>query len=191
MSKLVGILQEEALADVNGILAEADSRAELLIREAKSKASEQVEACRKKAETELRAAQRRAKSAGELAVSMARIRARGEAIALVKEKALAAFENMVSKPNYKQILEALAEEASKAAEEPEAVVVHPDDRSKLSTWAMQKELELRTDSELHLGVRIMARNGNCSVENTLPERLQRAWESLAHGVALRLWGGQQ
>ncbi len=188
MSKLVGVLQEEVLAEVNEILASADSRAEMLIREAKGKASERVEACRKKAEAELRAGQRRAKSAGELAVSMARIRARGEAIALVKEKALAALENVASKPNYKQILEALAEEATKAVEEAEAVVVHPDDRTKLSTWATQEELELRTDPDLHFGVRIMARKGQCSVENTLPERVQRAWETLASGVAVRLWG---
>lgn len=76
MSKLNDILQEEVLSEVNQILAEADSRAEKLIAEAKSKASERVGAYRKKVEAELQAAIRGMKSARELTLSIARIRAR-------------------------------------------------------------------------------------------------------------------
>ena len=187
MSKLRDILQAEALAEVNEILAGADSRAEMLIREAKSKASEQVEAYRKKAEAELRAATRRMESAAELTRATVRTQARGQAIALVKQRALAALEEIAGRPNYGEVLEALAEEAMRAVEAPEALVVHPDDRDKLSSWAMLKELELRTDPGLHLGVRIVACGGRRSVENSFPERLQRTWETLVSGVALRLW----
>ena len=191
MSKLRDILQEEALAEINQILTEADSRAEVLIREAESKASERVEACRKKAEVELRAAIRGAESACEFTISVARLRARGELIALVRKKSLAALEEIARKPNCVRILEALAEEAMKVIEEPEALVVHPDDKDKLSAWAKRKGLELRTDPGLYLGVRITTPGGRCSVENSLPERLQRGWETLVSGMVHRLWGEPQ
>jgi V/A-type H+-transporting ATPase subunit E len=191
MSNLREILQEEALAEVNEILSEADSKADRLIREAKNKASERVEAYREKAEAELRAATRRAESASELTVSVARIRARGEEIAFVREKVLAALEEISTKPTFREILEALAEEAIKAVQGAEALVLHPDDRDKLSVWAKQKGLALQTDPGLHLGVRIVASGGQRSVENSLPQRLQRGWEALVSGVAQRLWGEPQ
>ena len=68
----------------------------------------------------------------------------------------------------------------------ETVVVHPDDQEKLGGWALAKGLELQTDSELRLGVRIVGRGG-AKVENTLPERLRRAWSTLGPGVTKLLW----
>ncbi len=188
MSRLKDILQEEALVEIRKVLAEADSKAEALIAEARSRASERLEAYRRKVEAELRAATRRAESAAELTLSTARIQARGQWIALVKQKVLSGFEEIARKPNYEEILQALAEEAMEAVESPEAVVVHPDDKAKLNAWAIQKKLDLRTDPGLHLGVRIVTHGGQRSVENSLPERLKRAWESVASGVAQRLWG---
>ncbi len=187
MSKLGDILQEEALSEINAVLTEADSKARVLIREAEKQASDRVSAYRRRAEAEHRAAARRSESAAELSLATARIQARGQVIALVKKKTLAALEEVAGRPNYGGVLQALAEEALKAVGAPEALVVHPDDRDKLSSWAVQKGLELRTDPKLHLGVRIVARGGQRSVENSLPERLQRAWETLASGVAQRLW----
>jgi len=191
MSKLRDILQEEALAEVDEILDGADTRAETLIREARSRASERVGAYRKKAEAELRGATRRAESAAELTVSTARMKARGEAIDLVRKKALAGLEEIAGRTGYDEILEALAEEAIKAVEAAEVLVVHPDDKDKLSAWAKRKGLELRTDPGLYLGVRITTPGGRCSVENSLPERLQRGWETLVSGMVHRLWGEPQ
>ena len=188
MSKLGDILQEEASGEINKILAEADSKAATLIAGAKSKASERVEACRKKVEAEHRGATRRAESAAELILSTARTQAKGEAIALVKNKVLTGLGEIAGKPNYGKILEALADEAAQAVEAPEAVVVHPNDKVKLRTWAIQKGLELRTDPGVQLGVRIVVQGGQRSMENSLPERLKRAWERVASGVAQRLWG---
>ena len=187
MSKLREILQEEVLSEVNQILAEANSKAEKLIVEARSKASERVEAYRKKAETELHNATRRAKSSGELSVSIARIRAKEDVITLVREKVLAALGEIPAKQNYGKILEALAEEAFQAVGTAEAAVVHPGDKDQLDAWAKQKGIELRTDPGLHLGVRITAAGGRYSVENSLPERLQRGWETLASGMSRQLW----
>jgi len=189
MSKLGDILQEEALAEINSILAEADSKAATLIREAEKQASDRVAAFRKRSDADLRVATRRAKSAAELTLITARMQARGQAIALVKKRVLTGLEEIAGKPNYGEILETLAEEAVKAVDAPEAVVVHPNDKAKLHAWATRKKLDLRTDPRLHLGVRIVACGGQRSVENSLPERLKRAWERVASGVAQRLWGG--
>lgn len=189
MSKLGDVLQEEALAEIRSILSEADAKATALIREAEGQASQRVAAFQKTVEAETRAADRRDKSAAELTLAKARMQAKGRAIALVKEKVLAGLKEVARKPNYGEILVGLADEAIKAVEAPEAVVVHPEDEVRLSAWATQKGLELRTDPGLHLGVRIVTAGGQRSVENSLPERLQRAWESLAPGVAQRLWGG--
>ncbi len=187
MSKLRDILQEEVLSEVNQILVEADSKAEKLIAEARSRASERVEAYQKKAEAELRAAIRRAKSSGELSISIARIRAKEHVITLVKERVLAALDEIPAKQNYRKILETLAEEAFQAVGTAEAAAVHPNDKDQLSVWAKQKGIELRTDPGLRLGVRITALGGQYSVENSLHERLQRGWETLASGMSRQLW----
>ena len=46
------------------------------------------------------------------------------------------------------------------AEKAEAVVVNPDDQDKLKDWARQQGLELQTDPNLRLGVRIVSQRGN-------------------------------
>ncbi len=188
MSKLGEILQQEVLAEIDGILAEADSRAERLVREAEKKASERMAAYGKKAEAKLRAATFLAESTAELNLSTARVRAKSQVIEVVKKKAMDGLEQVAGRPDFNRILEALAEEAVKAVEAAEALVVHPNDKVMLDAWAKHKGLELRTDPRLHLGVRIVAHGGQRSVENSLQERLQRAWETLASGVAQRLWG---
>jgi V/A-type H+-transporting ATPase subunit E len=187
MSKLADILQEEVLAEIKEILAEAESKAENIVREAEKEASIRITASQKKAEAELRTAARRAESAAELTLSTARMQARGEAMTLVQKKVMAALEEIATKSKYSEVLEALAEEAMKTVEGAEALVLNPKDREKLNAWAMQKGLELRTDPRLHLGVRILTHGDQRSVENSLPERLQRAWETLTSGVAKQLW----
>jgi V/A-type H+-transporting ATPase subunit E len=187
MSKLGEILQQEVLAEIGGILAEADSKAESLVREAKKKASDRMATSEKKAVAKLRAATFLAESTAELNLSTARMQAKSQVIAVVKKKAMDALEQAGCRPDFDRVLEALAEEAMKVIEAPEALVVNPKDEVKLNAWAKRKGLELRTDPGLRLGVRIVAYGGQRSVENSLPERLNRAWERLASGVAQRLW----
>ncbi|HWT80127.1 MAG TPA: V-type ATP synthase subunit E, partial [Candidatus Methylomirabilis sp.] len=151
-------------------------------------ASDRVAAYKKKAEARLHVATLRVKSMAALALSTARTHAKSQVIAMVKRKAMDALEQVAGKPEYGRVLEALAEEAMKAVETPEAVILHPQDEMKLRAWATQRGLELRADPRLHLGVRIVARGGQRSVVNSLPERLNRAWEALASDMARRLWG---
>ncbi len=187
MSKLREILQQEILAEIDGILADAESTAERLVREADKKATDRLAACEKKAGVKLRTATLLAESTAELNRSRARMQAKSQVIAVVKKRAVEALGQVAGRPDFDRVLMALAEEAIKAVDAPEAVVVHPDDKAKLDGWAKRKGLDLRTDPGIRLGVRMIASGGRRSVENSLPERLQRAWDTLASGMAQRLW----
>jgi V/A-type H+/Na+-transporting ATPase subunit E len=186
MSKLEEILQQEADAEINAMLAEADSRAREIVSQAESRAAALLAAHGRRIEARERAASQQARSASELSISSARIQAKGEVMDLLRQKVLLALEKTSSQGNYGEVLQALAEQAMRGVEVAETVVVHPDDKPKLGSWALAKGLELQTDSELRLGVRIVNRRGT-KVENTLPERLHRAWSKLAPGVTKLLW----
>lgn len=187
MSKLNEILEEEALADINRILDDSDSRAQTFIQEAETKASTRLAVHRKRVESEARAAKRRAEGAAEQTISTARIQAKGQIIAQVRKKALSAIEELAGKPGYSKILKALAEEAIKAVDAAEAVVVNPNDTAILSGWAIQKRIEIQTDPKLHLGVRLVSRSSRRSAENSLAERLDRSWDMLSARVTEILW----
>jgi V/A-type H+-transporting ATPase subunit E len=186
MSKLKNILQEEVLTEINQVLEDAQSQSEKIVNEARSQAASRLGAQRKQYEAAERAAIQRARSAGNLTISIARLQAKGEKIEQARKGAMAAIEEASSKPGYADVLLALAEEAAGAIEAPAALVVHPADKEKILGWAARKGIELRTDPGLKLGVRILNRHGK-TVENTLPERLNRAWDTVVSDVAKLLW----
>jgi len=66
--------------------------------------------------------------------------------------------------------------------------VAPADAPHLEDWARERGLELVPEPEVRLGVRVYSKTGGTYVENTLPGRLERAWEELASKVAQVLWG---
>ncbi len=188
MSKLETILQEEALREINAILAEGEAKAQALLEEAKAKAERIKAGAERRLEAEKRAALTRAKSAAELKVTTARMRARGEVVARVREEAGRCLAELRRDPAYPEVLRKLAEEALQAVPGAEAVAVHPDDRGPLEAWAKEKGLALKTEEAVALGVRVYAAGGTTYVENTLPGRLERAWDALAAEVAAILWG---
>jgi V/A-type H+/Na+-transporting ATPase subunit E len=186
MSKLEDILQAEVEAEISKILAEADSQAEKLVREAESRAVAKVAAYRKRIDATARAATQQAQSAAELSVANARLQAKGEVMDRLRQKVRLALEGTASQPGYPAVLQTLAEEAMGVAVGATAVMVHSHDQEKLRDWARQQGLDLQTDSDLSLGVRIVSRDG-ATVENTLPERLRRVWNTLGPGVTKLLW----
>jgi V/A-type H+-transporting ATPase subunit E len=186
MSKLAEILQAEVGAEIEGIAAEADSQAARIVSEAKSHAEDRLAEQKKKLEAEARAAAQGAQSAADLIVSSARTQARGEVLDLLWQKVHLALEEIASQADYGEILQALAVEAMQVAPGAAALVVNPDDQEKIKDWARQQGLELRTDPQLHLGVRIVSQGG-AAIENTLLERLRRAWGTLGPEVTKILW----
>jgi len=188
VSKLETILQEEAIREINQILAEAEEKARALLAEAEAKAAQIKAAAERRLEAEKRAALARAESAAELKVATARMKARGEMIERVKRMVAERLQGMGADPRYPEILERLAEEAVAAVSEPGWVAVAPEDAGHLEAWAKERGVELKTDPEVRLGVRVYTKGGDTYVENTLPGRLERAWEELASKVAQVLWG---
>ena len=188
MSKLESILQEEALREINAILAEAEEKARRILAEAEQKAERIKAAARRKLEAERKAALARAESAAELKVATARMQAKGEVIARVKELAMERLFALKNEERYPEVLRKLAEEALAAVSEPGAVAVAPEDAGHLEAWAKERGLELKTDPQIQLGVRVYSASGGTYVENTLPGRLERGWEELAARVAKVLWG---
>jgi V/A-type H+-transporting ATPase subunit E len=186
MSKLAEILQAEVEAEIKEILAQAEAKAAKIVSDAADRAAARVAEHRKKLDAEIRSATYQARSAGELTLSSARMQAKGEVVDLLQHKVRLALEEIASRPDYGEVLQALAQEAMGIAETAVAVTVHPDDQEKLSDWAQYQGLELKTDPELRLGVRIVSPRG-ATVENTLPERLRRAWGTLAPEVSGILW----
>ena len=186
MSKLEEILQAEVAGEIEEILAEAEARAAQIISDAKNRAAVRVTEYRKMLDARIRSATQQARSASELTVANAQTTAKGEVMNMLQQRVLQALETASSRPNYSEVLKALAQMALDVVESPVAIVVHPKNEDKLSAWAEQHGLELRTDPELRLGVRIISKNGTI-VENTLLERLQRAWGTLAPQVTRMLW----
>jgi V/A-type H+-transporting ATPase subunit E len=186
MSKLEEILQAEVAGEIDEILADAEAKAAQIVSEAKNRATVRVSEYRKMLDARRRAATQQARSASELTVSNAQTTAKGEVMDMLQKRVLQALETASSRPNYSEVLKALAQMALDVIESPMALVVHPKNEAKLSAWAEEHGLELRTDPELRLGVRIISKNGTM-VENTLLERLQRAWGTLAPQVTRMLW----
>ncbi len=186
MSRLEEILKQEAETEIDGKLAEAEARAKQMVKEAEAEAEALLEKERRRLEAEAQAAMEQAQSAAQHRVAIACTQVKGEVLDLVRQKVLGALQETAAEPEYGGILRALAEEALKAARDAENLVVPPDDEEKLRSWAEAQGLEVKTDAQLRLGVRLECRGGQ-RVHNTLPERLQRAWDTLAPEVSRLLW----
>ncbi|WP_457637429.1 V-type ATP synthase subunit E [Oceanithermus sp.] len=187
MSKLETILQEEVLAEIKQIMAEAEEEAERIVAAAREKAEAMVSAQKRKLEAQKQAELHRAESAAELAVTTARVEAKGKIIGQVYERVQERLRALPEDPGYPTVLERLASEAVDAVGEAEAIVVNPADEARLKGWAEGKGLELRTSTEVSLGVVAVSKGGKTQVANTLPDRLDRAWEVLSARVAQVLW----
>jgi len=188
MSKLETILQEEVLAEIQRVLAEAEAEAERIVAAAREKAEAMVAAQKRKLEAQKAAELHRAESAAELAVTTARVEAKGKVIGEVYKRVQEKLKAMPQDPEYPTVLEQLAAEAVAAVGEAEAIIVSPDDEARLKGWAEGKGLQLRTSPEVELGVVAVSKGGKTQVANTLPDRLERAWETLSAEVSRVLWG---
>ena len=188
MSKLETILQEEVLAEIQQQMARAEQEAETILAAAREKAESMVAAQKRKLEARKQAELHRAESAAELAVTTARVEAKGEVIATIYRKVQSRLEQLPQSPEYPTMLERLATEAVAAVGEAEAVAVHPDDVPRIKGWAEGRGLAVQADATVRLGVVAVAKGGKTRVANTLTDRLERAWEVLSAKVSQVLWG---
>ncbi len=188
MADLAALLDKEASAEIEAILAEARERASAIVAEAESEAEALVAARERQAQAQREAARVRARSAAQLEAASQRLNAQQEAIESVfreVEGELDALQN--DEDRYRTVLEALLKEALDGATGTvDAVIVHPDDEAVAKSVAadVAPNAELRTDASVRLGVKVVT--GRTAVANTLPGRLEALRDDLASEVASAL-----
>lgn len=184
MSKLEDILQQEISTEMAAIQGESEAKAKAIVDAAMQRAEAQKASKQTALEAERSAAIRRAESAAELVMSQARIAARGQAVDKVKIGVQEALSGHVNA----QVLTKLADEALAGLGKAETVVVNPAQASLLEGWAKTNGLKLETNPAVQMGVRVIAEGGRSMIQNTLPERLERAWDALSAKAAKAIWG---
>lgn len=188
MADLAALLQKEASAEIDAILAEARERASQVVADAEAEAESLVASRERQAEMQRRAALVRARSSAQLEASSLRLNAQQEAIASVfreVEERIVALRKDGAR--YADVLTALLKEALEALDgPPDAIVVHPDDEriARRAIDAVGARGEVRTDPGMGSGVRVVT--GRVSVENTLEARLAALRDELASEVAAAL-----
>ncbi len=187
MSKLEDILQNEVAAEIGAIVAEAEAKARTIVETAMANAEAIKANKERQLEVERAAALRRAESAAELLLSQARITARGRVMDQVRAEVLNSLQKLAAQPEFAAILQKLADEALQGVGKAEAVIVNPAHAALLSGWAQSKGLQLKTDTTIRDGVRLVAEGGRAFVQNALSERLERAWDALSAKAARAIW----
>jgi len=188
MSKLEDILQNEVAAEIGAIAAEAEARAKAIVEAALANAEALKASKLRQLEAQHAAALRRAESAAELLLSQARITARGQVMDRVRAEVGESLHHLTQKPEFASILQKLADEALSNLGRAESAVVNPAHAALLSEWAQRHGLQLKTDPSIRDGVRLVAVGGRAFVQNTLSERLERAWDALSAKAAKAIWG---
>ncbi len=191
-SELIDLLEREAEAERQRILAEARQRAEELRRQAEADAHALLEAQRRRVAAEVEAARVRARGVAHLRASSAVLEAKDQVLEEVFRRAAEELDRVARDPaRYGALLRGLLREAVAGFQGP--VVVECAEQDLHAVEAAARELgvpvaQVRPDSALRAGVRVRSEDGRFVVENTLLSRLQRARQALLAEVAEVLWG---
>lgn len=190
-SELVAILEKEAEAECQRVLAEARTNGAQITDDAQKDAQAIMEAAGRQVETERRAARMQAESAAAVRAAALVLQAKDQALAEVfarSEEELAQV--LKSRQRYASLLRGLLKEAAGELGGKLVVLVHPHDLE----LAHPIIRELRLDAEVKAvpdvsgGVRLSTGDGRFVVENTLSSRLARVKSTLVTDVAALLWG---
>jgi V/A-type H+-transporting ATPase subunit E len=185
MADLAALLDKEASAEIEAILAEARERASAIVEEAEREAEAIVAARARQAQAQRESARVRARSAAQLEAASMRLNAQQEAIQSVFRAAESAITDLAAdEARYATVLEALLREALDGVRgTPETVLVAPSDvaAATKAVAAVGADLPVEADPSVRAGVKVTT--GRVSVENTLPARLDALRDELASEVA--------
>jgi V/A-type H+/Na+-transporting ATPase subunit E len=190
MADLATLLESEANAEVEAILSEARSKADVIVQNANEQAKSLVDSRRRTLEAELVAAQVRAKSAADLDAASQRLNANHVATEQSFNQAETELRNFTKSGEYKNVLEKLMREVQGAISNISKLEVHPDDVAVATEAAKNAGLNvsITANSDVETGVRAIAEGGQSSITNTLLGRLSRARDGLLSEVARTLTG---
>jgi V/A-type H+/Na+-transporting ATPase subunit E len=188
MANLAALLDQEASAEIEGILSEARARASEIVAEAKEKADAHLAQAARASQVQHEAALVRARSAAQLEASSMKLKSQHEAVERVFAEADKRISALIKDPgHYSSILLKLLSEAMDAfgpGTKISEVVVNPEDRDLIDAFFKKNKLgiEISSDPNVVGGARVKAKGAKVSVENSLPDRLGRAREALAGEV---------
>lgn len=190
-SELIALLEREAAAERERLLAEARAQANAIRAEAQRAADEGLAATRERLEAGARAALVRAKSTATLRASSLILQAKEDEISRVfaqAEVALAAL--AADAQRYPEVLRQFIEEGLQALGGRGVVAVAPADQAIAEALIREQGWEATNcaDPAISGGARLSSPNGRLVVTNTLASRLGRARPALAAEVARKLWG---
>jgi vacuolar-type H+-ATPase subunit E/Vma4 len=179
MADLAKLLESEASAEIETILAEARSKADGIVKAAQAQATSVLEGKRRALENELSAAKVRAKSAADLEGAALKLQASHTA----SQQAFSSAES--ESGEYQGVLQKLIGEASNALGVLSKLEVNPADleTAKKALSALGLNAEVSANAAIETGVRALNESGNSSITNTLLGRLSRAKDSLLSDVA--------
>lgn len=190
-SELIRLLEQEAEAERERILAEARERADRILKEAEAEAAALLDEGRRRIASEVEAARVRAQGAAALRATSLVLQTKDEEIDRVFEVSRAHLEQIPQDlARYLPILRRLVEEAVEGFEG--RVVVECAESDAPAVEAIVRELKIPADvrpsPDVWGGVRVRSEDGRFVVENTLTSRLERARQVLLSEVAEILWG---
>jgi V/A-type H+/Na+-transporting ATPase subunit E len=186
MADLATLLESEANAEIETILAEARSRADAIIQAAVEQAKATLEGRKRALEGELSAGQVRARSAAELESSALRLSASHGAAEKAFVNAANELRAFTKSGEYQGVLTKLIAEVKSALPDVAKLEVNPADINVAKQAAIAAGLtnvEVTPNADVETGVRASPSSGQTSVTNTLLGRLGRARDSLLSDVA--------
>ena len=185
MADLAKLLESEASAEIEAILAEARSKADGIVKQAEDQGKSTVEGKRRALENELSAARVRAKSASDLEGSALKLSASHSASQAAFAQAETELRSFTKSSEYGSVLTKLIHEANTALGGLSKLEVHSSDleTAQKAVAAAGLNIPVHANDKIETGVRGIGEAGTSSVTNTLIGRLARAKDSLLSDVA--------
>jgi vacuolar-type H+-ATPase subunit E/Vma4 len=188
-SELITLLEREAAAEREQVLAGARAQAEEIRDRARREAEAYLAAARERLEAETRAVLVKAQSTAQLRAASMVLQAKEDEIARVFAQAEEELARVASDAQrYPAVLRAFVEEGLRGLRGPAVVTVNPADAAAAEAVVRDRaEVTVRTDPAVRGGARVATPDGRFVVTNTLASRLERARPMLAAEVARILW----
>ncbi len=185
MADLALLLENEANAEIEGILEAARAKAEATLKAAQDNASSIVEGRKRALETELQAGLTRARSTAELESASVKLSANQSVMDKAFELAQTELRNFTKGSNYEAALGKLIVEAKNSLGSAAKLEAHPNelDATKRAAEALGLSIPVEANAAIETGVRVLANGGQSAVTNTLLGRLGRAKDGLLSEVA--------
>ncbi len=191
-SELIQLIEQEAEAEKDKILADARARADEILAAARREAEEILATSRQRVEEERTRALTQAQSTASLRAAALILIAKDEVIRKVFEQAEAQVRAAAANAARRRaMLRDLLREALRGLPGGRVTVeVSPGDVQAVQEVCRELgvDVEVRGNAQVVDGVRLISPDGRAMVENTIPSRLERARREMVSRVAEVLWG---